>query len=319
MIFTESQFKKFAEPLSQSEKASCLRAINMVKGALEDLAYTELEPLSNLFEEENAYMLKMQSQSKTEQITIFIQGSYANNTNIRGDSDVDIAVVRENVFFPIFRSNQTNANYGFVNAGETPKQFKDTVQKCLLKKFGYSVQRKNKSIKVHGNSYRKDADVVPCNRQRDYRGEFLNNSENFIGGIVIFSDEGEKIVNYPEQHIKNGRAKNVETNYFYKKIVRIAKNIKSLMSEQGLCIANEVSSFALESLLWNIPSEVYLLDNASLINRFRLCLAYLKKHSSEIEKFKEANGIKNLCQTTEMKQNLIKFIQEMHQFVQYQG
>ena len=41
--------------------------------------------------------------------------------------------------------------------------------RMLEHKFGSDVERKNKSIKIHGNTYRKDADSVPCRRYRDYR------------------------------------------------------------------------------------------------------------------------------------------------------
>ena len=69
------------------------------------------------------------------------------------------------------------------------------------------MERKNKSIKIHGNTYRKDADSVPCRRYRDYRGDYQKDTKNYIPGIVITPDHGSRIINYPEQHIANGRKK----------------------------------------------------------------------------------------------------------------
>ena len=31
----------------------------------------------------------------------------------------------------------------------------------------------------------------------------MDDPNNFIGGITIYSDKGERIINYPEQHINN--------------------------------------------------------------------------------------------------------------------
>ena len=49
--------------------------------------------------------------------------------------------------------------------------------------------------------------------------------KNYIGGIEIRPDSGGSIINFPEQHIKLGIAKNKNTKYNYKKCVRIAKKI----------------------------------------------------------------------------------------------
>ena len=79
----------------------------------------------------------------------------------------------------------------------------------------------------------------------------MKNPDNYIGGIVIKADDGEEIINYPEQHIANGRKKNNNTNYYYKKMVRMLKKMRYLMNDNKYSSANNVSSFGLESLLWN--------------------------------------------------------------------
>ncbi|MEJ1314622.1 hypothetical protein QY885_12190, partial [Latilactobacillus sakei] len=76
-----------------------------------------------------------------------------------------------------------------------------------------------------GNTYRKDADTVPAMRYRNYKWNFSDDPEEYIRGIRIKPDQGETIVNYPEQHILEGRKKNVATNHSYKKQVRIMKSV----------------------------------------------------------------------------------------------
>ena len=44
----------------------------------------------------------MRNKSSTEKIHIFIQGFYANNTCVRNESNVDIAVVREDLYESAF-------------------------------------------------------------------------------------------------------------------------------------------------------------------------------------------------------------------------
>ena len=80
----------------------------------------------------------------------------------------------------------------------SPYYFKDEVEEALIEKFGRSeVRRGNKAIRINGNTYRKETDCVPCFRYRDYSNDYMDDPNNFIGGITIYSDKGERIINYP--------------------------------------------------------------------------------------------------------------------------
>ena len=173
MKFTESDLKLYAAPLSETENQKCLNAIAMVRDALKNLGFTDDgKTISKMYDDTYAYALDMRSTSGTRKVRLFIQGSYANNTNVRTQSDVDIAVVQEDIFTTEYRTStsmypQSDNDYGFCTVEPAAKTFKDEVQECLEEKFGSDVERKNKSIKIHGNTYRKDADSVPCQRYRD--------------------------------------------------------------------------------------------------------------------------------------------------------
>ena len=327
MKFTESMLNSYSQPLSETENQQCKNAIRMVSDALKCLGFTDDgHEISLLYPETYAYTLTLRNASVGRKIKLFVQGSYANNTNVRTQSDVDIAVVQEETFTTEYRSAaesscpQSNSDYGFVTAPSKAISFKDEVEDCLKKKFGADVERKNKSIKVHGNTYRKDADTVPCRRYRDYRKDYSKNPENYIGGIVIIPDQGARIINYPEQHIANGRTKNVSTHSYYKKYVRIIKKMRYLMEDSGYASASKVSSFLLESLLWNVDDSWYLENCPKYRNVFTFYLL-LQKLCAEKEKFysyKEANGIKPLCADDETYQNLCVFIDSLKNFYQYE-
>lgn len=317
MKFSEEKLKLFAAPLSETEDQKCKNAIAMIRDALKALDFTDdNKEISRLYDDTYAYSLTMRSLYGSRQIKIFIQGSYANNTNVRTQSDVDIAIVQEEQFITVYRDGVTDKSYGFSVAPTETKSFKDEVQECLTAKFGNDVERKNKSIKVHGNTYRKDSDTVPCLRYRDYRQDILFNPYNYIGGIIIKADDGTRIINYPEQHIANGRKKNSDTNSYYKKMVRIIKNIRYLMEDFYYASAHNVSSFGLESLLWNIPNSIFLKYSFYRFT-FGEIVDYLRNHIADLSQYKEANGIKELCPTQADIEKYSRFIIDLSTFYEY--
>lgn len=315
--FTEQQLKNYARPLSETENQQCLNAIKMVRDALKELGFTDdYKSIEPLYKDTYAYSVEMRSLYGSRNIRLFIQGSYANNTNVRTESDVDIAVIQEEVFQTIYRTGVTDKDYQFITAPARTKSFKDEVQECLEMRFGSDVERKNKSIKINGNTYRKDADAVPCTRYRDYRQDYLNDTSNYIGGVVITSDEGERIINYPEQHIANGKRKNNETNHYYKKMVRIMKKMRYLMEEHSYISAKNVSSFGLESLLWNIPNSVFT-KYSTYKYAFEEIVNYIYYNTCHLHNYKEANGIKALCPKQSDINNYKNFIVDLKEFYQY--
>lgn len=324
MKFTEAQLELYAAPLSKTEEQQCLNAIGMVSDALKPLGFTDDgKAISALYSDTLSYGIELRSITGNRRIKLFVQGSYANNTNVRTQSDVDIAVIQEETFRTNYRISsvypQSDADYGFVSSAPQQKKFKDEVQDCLEAKFGRDVERKNKSIKIHGNTYRKDADSVPCMRYRDYSGDYRKDESNYVGGVVIFADDGETIINYPEQHIINGKAKNVSTNYYYKKMVRIMKKMRYLMQDATIAAASNVSSFALESLLWNIPDSHYLeYGQYRKVFQFSNIISYLKNHKSSFSSYTEANGIKKLFPTPVDQAKMERFIDVLEQFYQYE-
>lgn len=222
--------------------------------------------------------------------TWILQGSYANNTNIRNVSDVDISVVY-NASLPISFS-----------------LYKGKIYNALKEKFGiYDVHRKNKSIRIEENTYRKAIDVVPA---------FPINHNPESGIYIITDKENEKIYNYPLQHIENGYEKNKQTEYKYKKIVRIIKYIKFFMENSNINSAKQLGAFKVESLIWNIPTEIFKKYNI-LGFIVEEVIDYLMKNISEIYSYKEANGIKKLCPTYEEYKKYVEFVNDLSDFFEY--
>ena len=98
MLFTEEQLKLYSKPLSESEKEKCENAIRIIQESLESLGYEIKKGRHRNNEDTLSYQIKMTNPSKDYELSIFVKGSYATNTNVRQNSDVDIAVVKESEF-----------------------------------------------------------------------------------------------------------------------------------------------------------------------------------------------------------------------------
>lgn len=314
MKFKEATLRQFAAPLSDSENDKCKHAIEAIRDALKDLDYTDdQKEIVPFVEDTFAYSIRMRNKTSNERIQIFVQGSYANNTCVRNESDVDIAVVREDIFECAFGLNFDTSSAKYKDEAF---ELKSAVEIVLKRHFPYSVRRGNKSIKVDGNTYRKKADTVPCISMRYYYKSHLNNYSDSFDGIVIYADDGSIIRNFPKQHIINGKVKNKATDYYFKKMVRIIKKMRHLMSDSGDYTASKISSFCLESLLWNFPDSLFKMDT-SYGSIFKGIVEYAYDHKSKLSDYYEANGIKPLCATQQDVRQLEAFIDSLYLFYDY--
>ena len=195
-------------------------------------------------------------------VSIFLQGSYKNRTNVRLDSDVDIVVRHDGYYFPddAFLPDQAKKAFwaNFKTSDYTFSKFKDEIQGCLEEEFANGeIERKNKCIKVLENSQRVNADVVPCfilERMKDA----VTVGEK---GIALIADSGGRISSFPEQHYDNGVGKNDSTEKRYKSLVRIVKNVRNQLIDDEAIGEEEMPSFNLECLVWNVPDSHFMKDS----------------------------------------------------------
>lgn len=114
-----------------------------------------------------------------------------------------------------------------------------------------------KAIYIESNTYRVHSDVVPAFQFRNFRNETKNNPNDFIEGVKFFTANSDGIVNYPKIHVKNGIAKNDNTLRRFKRTVRLYKRIRNKMKEDGIPVSENIRSFLIESLLWNVPNTIF--------------------------------------------------------------
>lgn len=95
----------------------------------------------------------------------FLQGSYANDTNTRGDSDVDVVVMMTSTFMPetarLSAAEQTWHAQNRIPGTTFAAELRQKVERALRAYYGSArVQSKNKCLRVAKGTNTVDADVV---------------------------------------------------------------------------------------------------------------------------------------------------------------
>jgi hypothetical protein len=181
---------------------------------------------------------------------VYAKGSYANNTNVRSDSDVDIAVECGNVIhFDPHEPGVAPPSTSYT--GEwTPSKLRSELVTALRAKFGAAVDASGSTaIQVHSSTARVEADVVPC-----FEYHYYFSPTSFREGAKVFKTDGTSVVNYSALQLTNGRAKNTRTNQAFKKTVRILKRLENVMVDNGY--HREVPSFFVECLVYNCSDQI---------------------------------------------------------------
>ena len=107
-------FARWSTPPSDTEEQKAERAARMIREALK-----EYEPLAR------------------RNVEVYPTGSFHNNTNVRSESDIDVAAVCHDSIFYDVPAGWTAATAGISTpASYSFNQFRDDVQAALQRKFG---------------------------------------------------------------------------------------------------------------------------------------------------------------------------------------
>ncbi len=202
-------------------------------------------------------------------VKVYLQGSYKNDTNIRGDSDVDLVVELTNTFGhnanELTADEQRLHSEHYSDAIYQWAQFRGDVIKALKTYYGSQLvdETGNKSIKLLPANGRLKADVVPVIQYRKYNYFYGPESHSCECGVKFYhKTTGAGIINYPEHHYQNGIKKHQNTGNQFKHVVRILKNARSYAIDKGLLGADKAPSYFLQCLIYNVPDN-YFGDNYS--------------------------------------------------------
>ena len=206
--------------------------------------------------------IKASSRLTTRKIEVFLQGSYRNGTNIRGDSDVDVVIQSDSTFFygmdALREPLLTQAKNSFSPATYQWDEFRSDVLAALVDYYGAgAVKDGNKCITVQSpGGVSMVADVVPAFTYRLYypSGERFG----YVEGISFKTRrEGRLVVNYPKQHYKNGVDKNTATSEEFKPTVRMFKNVRTHLVAANKLLDETAPSYFVECLVSNAPDSTF--------------------------------------------------------------
>ena len=200
---------------------------------------------------------------------VFLQGSYCNDSNIYAESDVDVVIRLDSLFYydtsalapaelAAFHATLVPGNYAY-------DTYKAGVVAALKNALGAdAVKLDSRAIKIKANGSRRSADVIVAAQFRGYRsmGMVANSlaglaTPSFEQGICFFTSSGDRVVNYPEQHSAHCTAKHQATNGWFKPMVRIFKNMRRKLVSDGVIDPKCAPSYFIEGLLYNVPNSQF--------------------------------------------------------------
>jgi|ERR1043165_212962 hypothetical protein len=203
----------------------------------------------------------------------YLQGSYANTTNIRGESDVDIVIECTSLFHHSDLTYSDEQILGLQPGKHNFEEFRSEVISALVSFYGDSYVDTSgaNSIKVlpSDTTNRLYADVIVCCNYKYYHERRI-----VAEGITFWNRKTyNQIVNYPKLHKANGATKNSNTLGKYKQTVRMFKNARRYMIEGDVTLKKKFSSYFVESLLYNVPNNHFF--NSTWQQVFQNILIYL--------------------------------------------
>jgi len=261
----EAQFREWAKPPGKTEQDRCDNAVSAIRNAI-----------------------KASDNLRSRGVSVFPQGSYRNNTNVRKDSDVDIGILCTDTFFFDLPEGTIRDTYRIAPATYNYDQFKNEVDAALVTHFGRSaVKRGNKAFDVHETSYHVEADLAAFFEHRHYQAD-----GTYLKGVALLTDkENRRIINWPEQHYENGVSKNNATGTRLKSIVRVLKSLSNEMTGQDIREA-DVPGFLIECLVCNVPNSDF--QNSTYRADVHAALAFLFNNTLSHEDCKEWGEVSDL-------------------------
>jgi Nucleotidyltransferase domain len=207
----------------------------------------------------------LQGKVKDGNVEIYLQGSYKNDTNIRGDSDVDVVIQLNSTFGRDLSALPPNQKAFYETAfGQATypwTDFRADVLRALRSYYGQDkVMEGKKSLKLAAGGGRLAADVVPVLHFRKYQYFYSHQMQSYLDGVEFFSrPDNQAIINFPRAHYDNGVTKNSggKTDGWYKPTVRVFKNARTYLADRGDIVEDLAPSYFLECLLYNVPDQKF--------------------------------------------------------------
>ena len=219
--------------------------------------------------------LKAHKGLKQFKYEVFLQGSYKNDTNLGGDSDVDVVVrlsskLKPSVAALTGEQLQENGSHKFVH--QQWKSFRDEALNALRARFGKVAESGRKTLKVPKGKMQADADLVVTVSHKEGIGFYL-------------SDERRWVVSFPQQHHDRGAKKEKAANNRFKRTIRMFKAARNRLVEKKVLTKDDAPSYFIECLLYNVPDGLF---KAKLAPTYTAIVEWLK--TANLQGFTSQSG-----------------------------
>ena len=206
---------------------------------------------------------------------VFLQGSYKNDTNLGGDSDVDVVIRLAHKLDPdvvALTGPELQRADSHEAAHRQWQLFRRHALRAMRARFGDEASSGRKTLKIRKGTLQTDADLVVTLRYR--------------GGIAFYlSDERRWVVSYPQQHHDRGLKKEKATNMRFKRTIRMFKAARNRLVEKKMLTKDDAPSYLIECLLYNVPDTQF---KPKLAPTYMGIADWLKK--AQLENFECQNG-----------------------------
>ncbi|MGY1771630.1 nucleotidyltransferase domain-containing protein [Blastococcus sp. SYSU D00813] len=256
----EAWLRRAAQPPSDTEDGKRDRTEQQIKDALDAYA-----PLAGKY-------------------VVYAKGSYANNTNVRLNFDVDIAVEYTGYFYSDLSfalKGHDQSEVGVVDSDDpyTREDFKRDIKAALVRAYGASAVEPGRiALRIRENKTTLPADVVPSWEYRRYDGFDASGRPIMHVGSRVYPSDGGWVNNFPKIQVVEGIAKNNSTGRRYKRMVRCLKKMQTYLVETGE-LSEELPSYLVECLVYNVPNMLFGSD--SYLEDFRKVLSFLWGETQE--------------------------------------
>lgn len=228
---------------------------------------------------------------------MFLQGSYANDTNVYRGSDVDVVMRLDSVWYHNANLLPNDQYRAFELAYPSTSQyglpeFRTQVTGWLKQKFS-GVTVGSKAIFIPGSGARRDCDVLVCALFKYYCRFNSLSDERYAEGICFFLNDGTQIVNFSKQQSDNCTAKHKATSQWFKPTVRIYKYMRNYLVDASMLQDGVAPSYFIEGMLWNVPADKFGKSyDDTIVATFNSLV------NADRSTFKCANGIHALLQAS---------------------
>ena len=192
----------------------------------------------------------------------YLQGSYRNNTHLRRQSDVDVVV--ELASLPVRDGSRLSDSQKRLLKERFPeseygwRRFRRDVLRAVTAGFGESwVREGKKTLKLVMESPEIPVDVVVAVRYLTYTEYSGQRSYKHAEGMGLYLPaESRWTVSYPHIHRRNGVEKEKATDWWFRRCIRMFKNARAQLVEEGRLGPATARSYQLECLLYNVPNRL---------------------------------------------------------------